>query len=207
MAHQVTNFNRFATGSTSYLLPWLALTAQLPYETGSAGADIMSVCIGLGSPMLMIISLMMTILNKRWIRKKFGWSLSEARRIHAHGMEARAQAAMVIAEDAQQVPVRLIQRDGWLARQIVLDVYTTWWVDAAESLKSTRRGVTLSLVAQLLVAVISWILTIVGSLTKNVGDTAEALALSSGSLWIWLVSYPPVSPEPIINSMLIVQLT
>ncbi|CCF45922.1 hypothetical protein CH063_14843, partial [Colletotrichum higginsianum] len=46
-------------------------TAQLPYETGSTETDIMSVCVGLGSPMLMTFSLMMTILNKRWIRKRF----------------------------------------------------------------------------------------------------------------------------------------
>ncbi|KAF6820863.1 hypothetical protein CPLU01_12677 [Colletotrichum plurivorum] len=149
----------------------------------------MSVCIGLGSPMLMTFSLMMTILNKRWIRKKFGNTLSTsgARRNPEPGIVARARAALVIAEDAQQVPMRLIQREGWLARQIVLDVHTTWWKDAAKSLESTRRGVTLSLVAQLSVAVISWILAIVGSLTQNVGDTAEALALSAGSLWIWLV--------------------
>ncbi|KAF6815042.1 hypothetical protein CMUS01_12515 [Colletotrichum musicola] len=185
----VTSFNRFAAGSTSYLLPWLALTAQLPYETGSAGADIMSVCIGLGSPMLMTVSLMMTILNKRWIRKKFRYTLSmpAAQRSPTADMVKRAQAALVIAENAQQVPVRLDQSQGWLARQIVLDTYTPWWEEAAKSLGSTRRRVTLSLVAQLSVAVISWILTVVGSLMKNVGNTEEALALSSGSLWIWLV--------------------
>lgn len=120
-------------------------------------------------------------------------------------MEARAQAAMVIAENAQQVPVRLIQRDGWLARQIALDVYTAWWVDAARSVESTRRGVTSSLVAQLSVAIISWILTVVGSLTKNVGDTTEALALSSGSLWIWLVGFASFPQGLVLNSMLIVQ--
>ncbi|KAH9234039.1 hypothetical protein K456DRAFT_1750193 [Colletotrichum gloeosporioides 23] len=128
-----TNFNRFAAGSTSYLLP--------------------CVCVGLGSPMLMTISLMITILNKTWIHKAFR---SLRRRHKAYfredrgNMSEKADAAVVIAE-------------------------------------STRRGVTLSLVAQMSVAIIAWIFTAVGSLQTKVGNTEEALILSSGSLWIWLV--------------------
>ncbi|OLN87661.1 hypothetical protein CCHL11_05621 [Colletotrichum chlorophyti] len=179
----VFNFNRFASGSTSYLLPWLALTAQLPYETGSTGANIMSVCVGLGSPMLSTFSLMMTLFNKRWARKKFRRLIRNA----TGAMKERVLDAQVVVEEALQAPVRLSQRNAWLARLILLDKYTDWWTDVAESLKTTRRGVTLSLVAQLSVAAIAWILTVIGSINTKLGDTEEALVLSSGSLWIWLV--------------------
>ncbi|KAK1980889.1 hypothetical protein LZ30DRAFT_593851 [Colletotrichum cereale] len=185
--NMVTSFNRLASSSTNYLLPWLALTAQLPYETGSTEADIISVCVGLGSPVLMTFSLMMTILNKRWIRKRFR---NLAGKCDGNGfaqMKSRVKSARVIAEEAQQAPTRLLQKDGWLARLVVLDRNTAWWSEAANSLKSTRRGPTLSLYAQLSVAVIAWVLTATGSLQTKVGDTEEALVLSAGSLWIWLV--------------------
>ncbi|GJC99979.1 hypothetical protein ColKHC_08805 [Colletotrichum higginsianum] len=185
--NMVTSFNRLAAGSTSYLLPWLALTAQLPYETGSTETDIMSVCVGLGSPMLMTFSLMMTILNKRWIRKRFRDLAGSCEGDGFTQMRVRLKSARVIAEEARQVPTRLSQRHAWLARLVMLDANTAWWRAASESLRSTRRGATLSLYAQLSVAAIAWVLTAIGSLKTKVGDTEEALVLSSGSLWIWLV--------------------
>ncbi|KAF4920765.1 Cocaine esterase [Colletotrichum viniferum] len=185
--NMATNFNRIAAGSTSYLLPWLALTAQLPYETGGTGSDIMSVCLGLGSPMLMTVSLMVTILNKTWIRKAFRKLRNQDGVESGTGMLAKANGAVVIAEAAQQVPTRLVQTERALIAQMFLSDHNGWWKQAGDKLKTTRRGVTLSLVAQLSVAIIAWILTAVGSLKTKVGDTEEALVLSSGSLWIWLV--------------------
>ncbi|KAK2008869.1 hypothetical protein LZ32DRAFT_694453 [Colletotrichum eremochloae] len=179
----VTSFNRFASASTNYLLPWLTLVAQLPYETESMQADFISLSIGLGSPLLMTFSLMMTILNKRWIRKKFRYLAQTC----GGDMQIRVQNALVIADEAGQAPIRLRQKDGWLARLVVLDANTKWWTKAANSLKSTRRGTTLSLIAQLVMATAAWVLTVTGSLQQKVGDTEEALVLSSGSLWIWLV--------------------
>ncbi|GJC87475.1 hypothetical protein ColLi_10313 [Colletotrichum liriopes] len=185
--NMVTSFNRLAAGSTSYLLPWLALTAQLPYETGSTEADIMSVCVGLGSPVLMAFSLMMTILNKRWIRRRFKYLAGSCEGDGFNQMRVRLKSARIIAEESRQAPTRLSQRHGWLARLVMLDANTSWWREAASSLRSTRRGATLSLYAQLSVAVIAWVLTAIGSLKTKVGDTEEALVLSAGSLWIWLV--------------------
>ncbi|KAK2042169.1 hypothetical protein LZ31DRAFT_501311 [Colletotrichum somersetense] len=181
-----TSFNRLASASTNYLLPWLALTAQLPYETGSGEADIIGVCIGLGSPLLMTFSLMMTTLNKRWIRKRFR-NLASNSEVASKEMKSRIDSARVIAQETGQAPIRLLHRDGLLERLVTLDANTTWWSEAAENLKSTRRPVTFSLIAQLTVAIIAWILTVTGSLKQKVGDTEEALVLSSGSLWIWLV--------------------
>ncbi|KAK2030400.1 hypothetical protein LX32DRAFT_638264 [Colletotrichum zoysiae] len=181
-----TSFNRLASASTNYLLPWLALTAQLPYETGSGEADIIGVCIGLGSPLLMTFSLMMTILNKRWIRKRFRNLASNCEEASKE-MKSRINSARVIAEETGQAPMRLLHRDGLLERLVTRDANTTWWSEAAKNLKSTRRPVTFSLIAQLTVAIIAWILTVTGSLKQKVGDTEEALVLSSGSLWIWLV--------------------
>ncbi|KAK2051246.1 hypothetical protein LY76DRAFT_630605 [Colletotrichum caudatum] len=181
-----TSFNRLASASTNYLLPWLALTAQLPYETGGREANMIGMCIGLGSPLLMTFSLMMTILNKRWIGKRFK-HLAGHREEASEDTKTRIDSARFIAEETGQAPIRLLHRDGLLDRLVTRDANTTWWSEAANNLKSTRRPVTFSLVAQLAVAIIAWILTVTGSLKQKVGDTEEALVLSSGSLWIWLV--------------------
>ncbi|KAK2001143.1 hypothetical protein LX36DRAFT_629253 [Colletotrichum falcatum] len=175
-----TNFNRIAAGSTSYLLPWLALTAQLSYETGGYGTGVMSLCLGLGSPMLMTISLMITMLNKRWIRKEF-------RKFRKGRLGTIIKHAEVIAEAAQQEPARISKTETSLVERILQPDSENQWGKVAKDLKNTRWKVTLSLVAQLSVAIISWILTAVGSLITKVGDTEEALVLSSGALWIWLV--------------------
>ncbi|KAF0316716.1 hypothetical protein GQ607_016058 [Colletotrichum asianum] len=132
-------------------------------------------------------SFMVTILNKTWIRKAFRKLQNQDGVESGTGMLAKANGAVVIAEAAQQVPTRLIQTERALIAQMFLSDHNGWWKQAGDKLKTTRRGVTLSLVAQLSVAIIAWILTAVGSLKTKVGDTEEALVLSSGSLWIWLV--------------------
>jgi hypothetical protein len=48
----IFSFEVFSSGATNYLLPWLALTAQLPFETGENEvlANVMSFCYAVGSP-------------------------------------------------------------------------------------------------------------------------------------------------------------
>lgn len=174
----------FLARTTNYLLPWLALTAQLPYEAGDIIPNIMSFFMAIGSPMLLTFSLMMTIFNRRWIRrrrKRFNSNFP------ASQLDPRVQDATVLLEAAQQVPLRMSNKRGWLASLVLLEDNRDWWARLSTRLLSTKRKLTLSLVAQLLVAVIAWILTTVGSFGSQLGDHAEALAFSSSALWTWLV--------------------
>jgi hypothetical protein len=181
---QVFNFQVFSAGATNYLLPWLALTAQLPFETGEYNviANLMSFCMALGSPMLITFSLMITILNQHWIRSKF--RLMEEADIP---MRYTVRNARMVLQESQQVPLRLSQEEGSLASLIVLAENATWWERLRLSIMATRRGVTLSLVAQIVVAVLSWVLTVVAAFLSSLGNPSEALVLASGCLWIWLV--------------------
>ncbi|KAJ3572373.1 hypothetical protein NPX13_g5075 [Xylaria arbuscula] len=133
----VFSFQVFSAGATNYLLPWLALTAQLPFETGENEiiANVMSFCYA----------------------------------------------------ESQQLPLRLSQENGSLASLILLPDNADWWEKLKTNILLTRRGVTLSLIAQILVAVLSWILTVISAFVSSLGDASEALALSSGSLWVWLI--------------------
>ncbi|KAI0129846.1 hypothetical protein BJ170DRAFT_289950 [Xylariales sp. AK1849] len=180
----VFSFQRFSAGATNYLLPWLALTAQLPFETGEYNviANIMSFCMALGSPMLITYSLMTTILNQHWLRAKFrGMETAES------PIRETVKNARVFLQESQQVPLRLSQEDGSLGSLIVLSENKVWWKSLSESVLATRRGVTLSLVAQIMVALMSWVLTVVAAFLSSLGNPTEALVLASGSLWVWLV--------------------
>lgn len=178
------SFQIFSAGATNYLLPWLALTAQLPFETGEYNviANLMSFCMALGSPMLITYSLMITILNQHWVRAKF-------RNLEHSDSPLRytVKNARVFLQESQQVPLRLSQEDGSLASLIVLAENAGWWEKLSSSLLATRRGVTMSLVAQIMVAILSWVLTVIAAFLSSLGNPSEALVLSSGSLWVWLV--------------------
>ncbi|KAK4170508.1 hypothetical protein QBC43DRAFT_250115 [Cladorrhinum sp. PSN259] len=180
----VFNYQTFLGRTTNYLLPWLALTAQLPYEAGDIITNIMCFFMGVGSPMTLTFSLMMTIFNRRWLREKI-------RRFHvdypANGLAPRLKDVSNFLEAAQQVPLRMSYGSGWLASLVLLESNETWWERLSNRLLATKRGVTLSLVVQILVAVTAWILTIIGTFGSSLGNHAEGLVLSSSTLWTWLV--------------------
>ncbi|KAK6083869.1 hypothetical protein SCUP515_01565 [Seiridium cupressi] len=179
----VFSFQIFSSGATNYLLPWLALTSQLPFETGEHNviANFMSFCYALGSPIIVTYSLMITILNQHWLRTHF-------RLLESHGpMRETVKYARQFLQESQQVPLRLSQDDGSLGSLVVLAENKIWWERLSESVQRTRRGVTLSLIAQIIVAIMSWVLTVIAAFLSSLGNPTEALILSGGSLWVWLV--------------------
>lgn len=169
---------------TNYLLPWLALTAQLPYETGDTILSFMSLFIALGSPMLLVFSLTMTIFNRRWLRKRRKRFVS---RFPDGPLVDRVKSATVLLKAAQQAPLRMVQDGGWFASLVLLDSNSNWWRRLSDRLRLTKRKASVSLVAQLTVALVAFIMTTVGSFGTRLGDHAEALAFSSSTLWTWLV--------------------
>ncbi|KAI0115895.1 hypothetical protein GGR51DRAFT_575697 [Nemania sp. FL0031] len=181
----VFSLQAFTSGATNYLFPWLALTAQLPFEAGENEvlAHVMSFSYAVGSPMLITYSLAITILNQHWLRGRFRKLESQDRPLHLTSKNIR-----IFLQESQQLPLRLSQEGGSLASLIVLRDNVDWWEKLKTSILLTRRGVTLSLIAQILVAVLSWILTVLSAFEYSLGDASAALALSSGSLWAWLVN-------------------
>jgi len=188
----VFNYQSFIARVTNYLLPWLALTAQLPYEAGDVVPNVLSFFVALGSPMLITFSLMMTILNKRWLNRKIR---AFNQRYRDRTFATRLEGARTFLEAAQQVPIRVSRGNGWLASLILLGDNEDWWDRLAIDIRATRRGLTFSLVAQMSLAVTAWILTIIGSFGTSLGNHAESLVLSSSTLWTWLVRRPP-PPSP-----------
>lgn len=151
----------------------------------------MSLLLALGSPSLITYSLSLTILNRFWIRQRFASLRSESRAVieqHPQFGE-RIKAAQYLLQEAQQVPMRASQEGGWLSSLIVLNSNQRWWTGVKKDLRNTRRAVTFSLVAQVGMAVTAWFFTIIAAFVGNLGDIATALQISSGSIWLWMVSH------------------
>lgn len=153
----------------------------------------MSFCLAVGSPALITYSLTITILNRYWVRQRFReLALRSVRsKVPArHGDYTKCvNAAQYLLSEAQQVPLRASQEKGWLSSLAVIPENIEWWSRLHARLRSTRRGVTFSLVAQILSAAIAWLFTVIASFLASLGDTAVALQISAGSIWVWLVSF------------------
>lgn len=182
---QVFDFTIFASGVTNYLLPWLGLTAQLPYETGTVSGNFESFCLAVGSPMLTTFSLMSTNLNAHSTSKifdaKFGNGKTESE------MKTATEAAEYFLCGSQQSPIR-IKED--IFRELFDEEparLCARWKTVKDRLHNTRRQYTFSLVAQASIAIIAWFLTIVGSAITSLGKYSDTLLLTSGTLWTWLI--------------------
>jgi hypothetical protein len=101
--------------------------------------------------------------------------------------DERVAAAQYLLQEAQQVPLRASQGNGWLSSLIVVPGNEEWWQNLKNRLVHGRRGVTASLAFQLLAAILAWIFTVSAAFKSSLGDGAQGLDISSGSTWIWLV--------------------
>lgn len=152
----------------------------------------MSVLLAVGSPALTSYSLGITLLNRSWIRDRFeglhAQSLSVSPKYPE--FERRVKDAQYILQEVQQVPIRASQAGGWLSSLVVLPGNQHWWTNVRKDLHNTRRGVTYSLVAQIAVAVIAWLFTVISAFIGDLGDASTALQISSNNVCAWMVSSP-----------------
>ncbi|KAE9378440.1 hypothetical protein N431DRAFT_400117 [Stipitochalara longipes BDJ] len=186
---QSVDFGTVANSITVWLLPWIALTAQLPYEADGFSANLMSLLLAVGSPALITFSLAITAFNRRWIRKRFAVSANnlplkfDSKFSH---FKPSVEGAQYLLEKAQQVPLRCSEVEGWLSSLIVLPQNRHWWTGVMEDLTKTRRDVTFSLIAQLLFAVLAYIFTVIEAFPQS-GSLTTATQMSASGLWAWMV--------------------
>ena len=188
-------FQKFAGAFVNYLLPWLGLIAQLPSETETKYDGFISLCMAVGSPALITYSLMLTIRNRAFVREKFDGlrrHIRDVQRMYST-FGQRLDAIQYVLEEAQQVPLRVSQEQGWFSSLTVAARNEPWWENLERKLKDTRRGRTLSLAFQMSVAILAWLLTIISAFVSSLGDIATALQIAAGNIWVWMVSELPQS--------------
>ena len=134
--------------------------------------------------MLITFSLISTALNTHTTLKMFD-------EILGNEMKPHMQEAILSAEyflcGSQQCPIRINQDELRKLFDEDPEQLRNRWRPLKDGLKNTRRRYTFSLVAQMSFAVAAWLLTFVESYVTSLGQYSEALLLSSGTLWTWLI--------------------
>ena len=171
------------------MLPWLALAAQLPYETSTWWDNVISLVLAIGSPALITHSLTVTILNRALVRKQFKTLHKDYDRIRGKKPYLREQihGASTLLQEAQQKPIRVSQMHGWLSQLIILDDNIPWWIGVAKDLRNTRRSTTFSLVSQIIAAALAWVFTLINSFVGDLGQNTSELQIATGSVWLWMI--------------------
>jgi hypothetical protein len=176
---------------TNYLLPWIALTAQLPAENGTPWNTFISFCLSLGSPALLTYSLMITLLNRTWICTKFEPLIERASRegiqTKYRDYATRIEAALFFLSESQQAPLRITQTNYWLSSLVVSPRNQGWWEALKDRVKRSRRDYTASLVAQIALAGSVWVFTVASAFIAAWGNSTIALQISAATVWTWLV--------------------
>lgn len=129
----------FTTSISSWLLPWLALAAQLPFETKDVWGNFMSFFLAVGSPALVTYSLAITVLNARWINEQFlglkDWNTELGGKL---GPTLENVGRFLI--DSQCVLIQLVLGPQRGFAQLVVDpAKRNWWKHVVEQLEKTRR--------------------------------------------------------------------
>ncbi|KAJ7620425.1 hypothetical protein FB45DRAFT_930191 [Roridomyces roridus] len=190
MLRQSVDFTASAITITTWLLPWLALVAQLPFEA-RGWMNILSGLLALGSPALAAYSLALTAFNRWYTYRKFQAIKDKAMNdTHPeyHYMVERIEAAQFILMEVQQCPMRANQREGELASLIVIDEphRKNFWKIAWKDLKNTRRGFTYSFLAQVVMAALAYLVSFIAAVHDSLGSPDVGLQFASSMVWSWM---------------------
>ncbi|PMD37039.1 hypothetical protein L207DRAFT_393462, partial [Hyaloscypha variabilis F] len=179
------NWGSFSAAFAQWVLPWLALTAQLPYETKDGPTNMMSLMLAVGSPMLITYSLCVTILNSRWLNERFAVLRDENKRLGNHQEKALA-AARYILRETQHVPIAIRDTRRRFAELIVSPANLVWWTSLQEEIERTKRDFTYSLGAQTVWVVVTEGIAVLDFFTI-IDSSTIGMGVAINSLWMWLI--------------------
>ncbi|KAJ7500868.1 hypothetical protein B0H11DRAFT_1855744 [Mycena galericulata] len=187
---QSIEFSPSAITIATWLLPWIALIAQLPFEA-NGWMDLLSACLCVGSPALAAYSLALTAFNRRYIARQFQklkYSASKDIGPEYYYMVERVDAAAFILQESQQCPMRADQTTGELGNLIVMNdtARHNFWKSAAKDLRNTRRGFTYSFLAQVVVAFATYLISFIAAVHDSLGDPDVGLQFASSTVWSWM---------------------
>ncbi|KAF9060625.1 hypothetical protein BDP27DRAFT_1339341 [Rhodocollybia butyracea] len=186
---QSVDFTSSALTMSTWLLPWLALIAQLPFEANGS-INFMSACLSIGSPALAAYSIALTAFNRRYISIAFRKIKETAQHnSRCRYMVERVDAAAFILRETQQCPMRANQRAGELASLIILDDdngQQKFWITAEKDLRNTRRGFTQSFLAQVLFAFLAYLISFIAAVHDSLGSPDVGNQFASSTVWSWM---------------------
>jgi hypothetical protein len=135
----------------TWLLPWIALVGQLPFQTKGQVHDCLSAILMVGSPILGMYSLILTFRNSLWIHGQV--RLNDV--VNRYGEEKHLKSVAVVLAACQQVPLRIGNRLH-LAYSILHCKNEEWWADMARHLRATARAMPESLWPQMALVAVTY---------------------------------------------------
>ncbi|KAK3314456.1 hypothetical protein B0H66DRAFT_605402 [Apodospora peruviana] len=178
----------FSVAILQWLFPWLALTAQLPYETRHRGSNVMALMLAVGSPMLITYSLFITILNARWLNVHFGRLRSQnEQRGRRSRQVVMLSAALFVLKEIQHVPIVISETRRRFAQLVVNPTNERWWVALREQLKRTKREFTYSLGAQAFFVVVLAFMAMVNFMVMIDRFTVRVFGVAINNIWMWMI--------------------
>jgi len=140
-----------------------------------------------GSPTLAAYSLALTVLNGRWVARRF-----------ASCNYPNARNAARILNSLQQSPLRVVSEGPLLASLIVLPENDEWWAELVVWLDYTYTW-SISAAASIAWVVVAYVFTVIDSFTSDLTNGINAAGQAIGSVWIWLlpivVGWLQISPK------------
>ncbi|KAJ6568460.1 hypothetical protein B0H10DRAFT_2168855 [Mycena sp. CBHHK59/15] len=169
-------WNIFSQQFSAWLLPYLALIAQLPFGANDKLDNVTAVLLSLGSPTLAAYSLALTVLNGHWIARRF-----------SRFSYPNVRSAVQILSSLQQTPIKVTTEGSLLASLIVLPENDEWWRELVIWLDYTHTW-SISSVASLIWVTIAFVFTVIDSFTGTIpSSTLNASGQGVGSVYLWLL--------------------
>ena len=172
----------FSQQFTAWLLPFIALTAQLPFQAVTTWDNLMSAALTVGSPALATYSLILTLFGNRWFQKQCEAAIDsipvstredKSRRENLKKAIASMKEVLCLArqepfENLQFAPLGNLEFEprGNLEfepreNSDNLQHEVDWWRKLEEIVRKSKRGYTASFVHQLLWVNIAFAFTVV----------------------------------------------
>jgi hypothetical protein len=157
------DWERFSSHFTGWLLPFLALTAQYPYESDGTWHNLVSIFLTIASPQLATYSLVLTILNSRYAKRRLDSLFSQ----YPHSKrqlllkELKEQIFQTLRVSQQQ-PFELGDLRAYPPNRDEVEKTNDelqWWTAVQETLTRSKRLFTASLTAQSTWVIISFSFT------------------------------------------------
>ncbi|KAJ6551742.1 hypothetical protein B0H19DRAFT_1158747 [Mycena capillaripes] len=171
-------WNIFSQQFSSWLLPYLALISQLPFGANDRLDNLMSMLLTVGSPTLAAYSLALTVLNRRWIARRF-----------SHLSYPNVRNAVQILSSLQQSPLSIKTEGSLLASLVILHSNDDFWEELVVWLNYVQTW-SFSAVASILWVVIAYAFTVVDSFTAVTNSDSVTLngnGQAVGSIFLWLI--------------------
>ncbi|KAG8856554.1 hypothetical protein FRB91_000607 [Serendipita sp. 411] len=175
----------FSPQFTGWLLPFLALAAQLPYESNGFWHNLMCFFLTVGSPPLAMYSLALTLLNSRYAKKLLDPLPAPKDAEKTLQFKELKTSIFQTFRISQQELFALAVRDG--ASVDDLTTLRAWWRSTSHSLMKGTRWFTVSLATQAAWAIVAFAFTWVDAFSSsNVGTNITAFGLAIALCWSWV---------------------